>query len=413
MQTNKKTLAILAVLLLAGAFFAGLATGVGEKIARAAGDAVPTLRISLSPDEQPADLDFKQFWLAWNLLDQNFIQTHSSSTIPTDEERIYGAIAGLTDSFGDPYTVFFPPVEAKTFQENIQGEFGGVGMELGLKNGNLVVVAPLKNSPAERAGIRSGDYVIRVDDKSTDGMSIEDAVGIIRGPKGTTVVLTLARDGEKESITVSVVRDTIQIPIIKNHMRSDGIYVIELYSFSANSADLFRTALREFIQSGSKRLIIDLRGNPGGYLEAAVQMASFFLPVGDVVVTEDYKGKRDNVYHRSVGYNVFAARDLTMTILVDQGSASASEILAGALSQHGKAKLVGARTFGKGSVQQLLDLGGGAQIKVTVARWLTPNGSSISDGGLTPDIEAERTIEDVKAQRDPQLEAAVNYLLSH
>jgi carboxyl-terminal processing protease len=413
MHIHKKTLAIAAILLALGAFFVGLSTGIGEKIARAATDAGSSLNITLNPDSQPTDLEFGQFWRAWHVLDQNFIQTHSSSSIPTNEERVYGAIAGLTDSFGDPYTVFFPPVEAKTFQENIQGEFGGVGMELGTKDGKIVVVAPLKDSPAERAGIMSGDYVAAIDGKSTEGLAVDDAVGMIRGLKGTTVKLTLIREGNTEPLVISVVRDTIHIPIIKNYMRGDGIYVIELYSFSANSAELFRTALREFMQSGATKLLFDLRGNPGGYLEAAVQMASFFLPVGDVIVTEDYKGKQDNNYHRSLGYNVFTTKKLTMAILVDQGSASASEILAGALQQHNKAVLVGTRTFGKGSVQQLVDLGGGAQLKITVARWLTPNGSSISDGGLTPDIAVERTIEDYKAEKDPQKEAAVNYLLAH
>ena len=402
-------------LVVGGAFALGLYTGVGEKIASAASTAVPnTITIlSGSPDAQPSGVDFTQLWRAWNLLDQNFVETHASGTIPTSQERLYGAIAGLTDSFGDPYTTFFPPAEATTFNENIQGEFSGVGMELGTKNDALVVVAPIKDSPAEKAGVLSGDYVAAIDGVPTEGLSVDDAVSKIRGVKGTAVKLTLVRDGAKDPITVSIVRDTVQVPIIKNYMRQDGIYVIELYSFSANSADLFRTALRDFVQSGSHRLILDLRGNPGGYLEAAVQMASFFLPTGDVVVTEDYKGKQDNIIHRSLGYNVFAGKNLQMAILADQGSASASEILAGALTQHNVAKLVGTRTFGKGSVQQLMDLGGGAQIKITVARWLTPNGSSISDGGLKPDINATTTVDDVKAHKDPQTDAAVNYLLSH
>lgn len=401
------------LLFIGAAFVAGTFAGAGEKVARATGENVPVITLTLDPTEKPAEIDFKQFWRAWNLLDQNFIETHASSSIPTYQERVYGAIAGLTDSFGDPYTVFFPPVEAQTFQENIQGEFGGVGMELGQKDGKLIVVAPLKNSPAERAGVRSGDYVFAIDDKPTEGMSVDDAVGKIRGQKGTKVKLSFVREGEKDLIDITIMRDTIQIPIIKNYVRQDGVYVIELYSFSANSADLFRIALRDFVQSGSKKLLIDLRGNPGGYLEAAVQMASYFLPAGDVIVTEDYKGKRDNVYHRSIGYNAFAGKQLTVVVLADQGSASASEILAGALQQHNVAKLVGMPTFGKGSVQQLMDLGGGAQLKITIARWLTPNGSSISDGGLKPDIKVDRTIEDVKAQKDPQLDAALNYLLSH
>lgn len=410
MQRSKKFTFALLALLVAGAFGFGWYAGLGERVASAAN----TITIvSGSPDAQPQDADFTPLWRAWNLLDQNFVETHASGTIPTNEERVWGAIAGLTDSFGDPYTTFFPPEDAKTFNENIQGEFGGVGMELGTKDDQIVVVSPLKDSPAERAGILSGDLVVGIDGVSTAGMSVDDAVGKIRGQKDTTVKLTLMREGEKDPIEVSIVRDTIQIPIIKNYMRLDGVYVIELYSFSANSADLFRQALRDFVQSGGSRLVLDLRGNPGGYLEAAVQMASYFLPQGDVVVTEDYKGKQDNISHRSLGYNVFAGRDLKMAILIDQGSASASEILAGALSQHNVGVLVGTRSFGKGSVQQLMDLGGGAQIKITVARWLTPNGSSISDGGLTPAINATTTVDDVKAKKDPQMDAAVNYLLSH
>ncbi len=359
----------------------------------------------------PSGIDMEQFWMAWNLLDQNFVQTHSSSTMPTKEERLYGAIAGLTESYGDPYTVFMPPQEAQIFKEDISGAFEGVGMELGLKEGNLVVVAPLKNSPAEKAGIKSGDIVLSIDGKATEGMAVDDAVKIIRGKKGTTVKLSIMRAGS-EPMLIPIVRDTISIPVLNHYRRDDGIYVMELYSFSANSADLFRGALRDFFNSGSTKLILDLRGNPGGYLEAAVDMASYFLPVGDVVVTEDSKGKRDNAYHRSLGYNVFANRDLKMAILVDQGSASASEILAGALQQHNVAKLVGTRTFGKGSVQELLSLGGGAELKITIARWLTPNGTSISDGGLTPDIEKERTEEDFKAGKDPQKDAAVNWILA-
>lgn len=409
MRFDSKLRAASILSVVALAFVAGIYTGVAEKITHAA-DGV---KVTISQDTPPAGLDFKQFWAAWNLLDRNFVQTHSSSSLPTNEERIYGAIAGLTDSFGDPYTTFFPPAEAEIFRQDIEGEFGGVGMELGLKEGKLIVVAPLKDSPAEKAGIRSGDVVVGIEATSTRGMKVDDAVQMIRGKKGTPVKLTLTREGVAEPIVVTIVRDTIQVPLIKNYKRDDGIYVIELYSFSANSAELFRAALRDYFLSGSNKLLFDLRGNPGGYLEAAVQMASFFLPQGDIIVTEDYKGKQDNVYHRSVGYNVFAGKQFKMAVLVDQGSASASEILSGALQQHNVAKLVGTRTFGKGSVQQLMDLGGGAQIKITVARWLTPNGSSISDGGLTPDIKAERTIEDYNAKKDPQTDAAVKYLLSN
>ena len=406
---------LLALLL---AFGVGVSIGISERLqstASAAQFTIPGTSITLggsTSGAQPSDLDFSKFWEAWGLLDQNFVQTHASNTIPTYQERVYGAIAGLTDSYGDPYTVFFPPAEAKQFNEDIAGAFGGVGMELGERNGSLTVISPLKGSPAEAAGIRSGDIVVGVDGKPTEKMAVDQAVKIIRGEVGTTVTLTLRRAGEAAPLTVKVVRQTIQVPIIKSYRRSDGIFVIELYSFSQNSAELFRQALRQYFESGSTKLILDLRGNPGGYLEAAVQMASYFLPVGDVVVTEDFGGKQPNTSSRSLGYNVFANKKLSMAVLVDQGSASASEILAGALSQHGVAKLIGTRTFGKGSVQQLMDLGGGAELKITIAKWLTPDGTSISDGGLHPDIAAERTVEDFAAGKDPQKDAAVAWLIT-
>ncbi|MDE2071737.1 MAG: PDZ domain-containing protein, partial [Patescibacteria group bacterium] len=335
---------------------------------------------------------------------------HASSSIPTNDQKLYGAIAGLTASYGDPYTVFFPPQQAQEFNEDIQGSFGGVGMELGEKGNDIVVIAPLKDSPAEAAGVRSGDVLIAIGATSTDGMTVDQAVGLIRGPVGTKVTVTFARLGVSRPIVITITRQTINIPIIDSYKRGDGTFVISLYSFSQNSPDLFRSALRDFFNSGSTNLILDLRSNPGGYLEAAVDMASYFLPVGDSIVTEDFRGRADNITHRSYGYNVFANKKLSMAILVDQGTASAAEILSGALSQHGVAKLIGTRTFGKGSVQQLMDLGGGAELKITVARWLTPNGTSISDGGLQPDIKVDRTQDDVTAGKDPQMDAAVSWL---
>ncbi|MEK7612880.1 MAG: S41 family peptidase [Patescibacteria group bacterium] len=405
---NSRFLAVGILLSVVLAFGAGVYAGSSNNFSSPAAAANSMV---LNPDQVPSDVELKQFWTAWNVLEQNFVDTTPSTTLPTTEEKLYGAIAGLTESFGDPYTVFLPPVEAKQFQEDISGAFEGVGMELGIREKVLTVVAPLKGSPAEAAGILSGDAVLSIDGKSTEGMAVEAAVKLIRGKKGTTVKLGIGRKSESKPLEIPIVRDTIQMPIVNTVERPDGVFEVSIYSFSANSIEMFRQALRTFMQSGSTKLILDLRGNPGGYLQAAVTMASFFLPVGDVVVTEDFKGKADNVVHRSVGYNVFAKYPIKMVILVDQGSASASEILAGALNEHGIAKLVGTRTFGKGSVQELVDLGDGAQLKVTIARWLTPNGTSISEGGLIPDIKVDRTAEDVKAGKDPQKDAAVKYLL--
>ena len=394
--------------------FAGLGEQVGSIASAQSATSTPSLSVSVfNQVQQPKDVDMTQFWQAYNLLQQNFVETHASSSIPTTQQKIYGAIAGLTASYGDPYTVFFPPAQASVFESEVSGTFAGVGMQMNEDaNGNLVVVAPLQGTPAQKAGIQSGDIVTSIGATSTAGMSIDQAVALIRGPKGSVVTLTIVRKGLSAPLVVPITRDTINIPEINSYQRPDGIFVIQLYTFTADSADLFRDALRQYVQSGDTRLIFDLRGNPGGYLEAAVQMASYFLPVGDVVVTEDFKGTQADIINRSLGYNIFAGKKLSMAILVDQDSASASEIFSGAMQQHGVAKLVGTRTFGKGSVQQVMDLGGGAELKITIARWLTPNGTSISDGGLTPNINATTTPADMAAGKDPTMDAAVQYLLS-
>jgi carboxyl-terminal processing protease len=320
--------------------------------------------------------------------------------------------------------VFLPPEDAKLFESEIAGNFEGVGMEIGIKDEMLTVIAPLKGTPAERAGVLPGDKILKINDEPSFAFKVEQAVKLIRGKRGTEVRLTLQRNGKREPLEIKIVREIIDIPTIETEVRQgnaaqgtsetaapqkDGIFVIKLYNFSANSPRIFRDALRDFAESESDKLLIDLRGNPGGFLEAAVDMASWFLPAGTVVVTEDYGKKGENRVHRSRGYNVFTER-LKLVILVNNGSASASEILAGALREHGKAKLVGSKTFGKGSVQELVKITPDAALKVTVARWLTPNGISISEGGLTPDIEVKLTQEDLEKKRDPQMEKAMQLL---
>lgn len=359
--------------------------------------------LDATPD---ASADLTDFWKAWNALNERFVQTHGTSTLPTAESKIWGAIQGLAASYGDPYTVFMPPSEAKQFQDDIRGDFQGVGMEIGVREGVLTVIAPLKGTPAERAGLRPGDMIIAIDKTSTDGMSTDEAVKLIRGEKGTVVTFTILRDGE--SLEIPVTRDTITVPTIETELDESGVFVISFYSFTANSSQLFSKAIADFRKSGSDKLIVDLRSNPGGYLESAVSIAGHFLPKGAVVVTEDYKGKQENVVHRSRGIGGLPA-DTKVAVLMDQGSASASEILAGALQDAGIATLIGARSFGKGSVQELVSINGGA-LKVTIARWLTPAGRSISDGGLTPDIEVEHTKEDREAERDPQKARAIQFL---
>jgi len=242
-------------------------------------------------------------------------------------------------------------------------------------------------------------------------MDVETAVRKIRGPQGSIVTLLIAREGWNEPKEIQVTREIISVPSIVTTLRPDGVFVIQLYSFTANSPNLFRAALREFVESGSARLVLDLRGNPGGYLEAAVDMASWFLPSGKIVVTEDYAEHAKNTVHRSRGYNVFN-QNLKMVILVDKGSASASEILAGALRHYGIARIVGTNTFGKGSVQELVSITSDTSLKITVAWWLQPDGIQIPLDGIPPDVEVERTSEDKEADRDPQLEKAIEIVRS-
>lgn len=396
-----------AIVIVAIGFALGFSTGAnGAENSGALGSVLP-----------PPGVDFSPVWKAWYVIDEKYVppttattsETSASTTKEKNQERVWGMIQGLASSLGDPYTYFLPPVEAVEFEESMSGRFEGVGMEIALRDGIVTVVAPLKGSPAERAGIESGDKVLKINNKDTTGLDVESAVRQIRGPKGTQVVLLIAREGWTEPREITITRDVINVPTIETELRSDGVFVIRVISFTANAPQLFRGALREFIQSGSTRLVLDLRGNPGGYLEAAVDMASWFLPTGRVVVTEDYAGKQKSIVHRSRGYDVFN-KNLKMVILVDRGSASASEILAAALRHYGLAQLVGTNTFGKGSVQELVSITPDTSLKITVAHWLTPGNETIPLEGIKPDVEVKVTEEDREAKRDPQMQKAVELL---
>ncbi len=350
-------------------------------------------------------VDFSPFWKVWNDINEKY----PSAGKITDQDKVYGAISGLVGSLNDPYSVFFTPDQAKLFQSDIEGNFEGVGMEVGIKDKILTVIAPLKDTPAYKANIKPGDSILKIDKMTTSGLSIEKAISLIRGPAGTTVTLTIFRNGDKEPKEIKIVRDVINIPTLDTELRKDGIFVIKLYSFSANSANLFRDALKEFSTSGSDKLLLDLRGNPGGYLDAAVSMSSWFLEGGKPVVTEDYGNNLNPKIYRSQGYNIFTDK-LKFVILIDSGSASASEILAGAMQDYKKALLVGEQSYGKGSVQELLNVTPDTTLKITVARWLTPNGNSISEKGLTPDYKVSISPKDLIAKNDSQLNKAVDLL---
>jgi len=350
--------------------------------------------------------DFSVFWKAWNTLNEKSIYANKI----TDQDRVWGAIQGLASSVGDPYTVFFPPEENKSFKEGIKGSFEGIGAEIGIKDKILTVIAPLRDTPAWNAGVKSGDKIIKIDKTATNNMTTEEAINLIRGPRGTIVTLTILRAGENTTREIPVTREKIQIPTIDTELRPDGIFVIKFYSFSEDSANLFKNALIKFVDSKSNKLILDLRGNPGGYLESAVNIGSWFINEGDVILSES-SGKEGAIpkIYRSHGPRLFTDK-LSFVVLVDGGSASASEILAGALREHGIAKLVGEKTYGKGSVQELIKITDDTSLKVTIANWYTPNGISISLQGLEPDVKVPFTMKDVEAKRDPQMDKAVEIL---
>jgi len=370
----------------------------------------------LSEAEAPAGVDLSPVWKAWTILNDNFVPAAVSTSTPIatsteklNEQKVYGMISGLAASLNDPYTFFLPPVQNTQFSSDMSGAFEGVGMEIDVKDGVLTVVSPLKGTPSEKAGIRAGDLVLKIDGVSTQGMDVTNAVKRIRGPKGTAVALTVLRAGWDAPREIKITRDVINVPVVTTTARKDGVFVIQLGTFTANAPDLFRKGLREFVTSGDSRLILDLRGNPGGFLDGAVDIGSWFLPSGDVIVTEDYAGHAANVVHRSLGYDIFN-KNLKMVVLVDKGSASASEILADALRNYGVAKIVGTNTFGKGVVQELFPVTSDTSIKVTVARWLGPDGKQIPHDGIVPDIVATTTEELIKAKKDVQLERAVEIL---
>ena len=403
MEENKKHIhlgikIIVGVICLAGVFLAGIYVGFEN---RPSSQKITGL-INKESTTVETTADFEPFWKAWSLVKDKFPGADKT----TDQEHVYGAIKGMLASFGDPYTMFFTPEESKVFESEIAGEFGGVGMEMGQKDGVLTVVAPLKDTTAFKAGILAGDKIIKINDTVSTDMSTDRAVSLIRGEPGTTVTLTMFREGLNEPKVFNIIRAKISIPTVDTEKHTEkGVFVIKLYSFSAQSPQLFQNALNEFANSGYEKLVLDLRNNPGGYLDAAVSMASWFLPEGQVVVKEIGKTDKDVILHKSKGPGVFNGK-IQMVVLVNKGSASASEILAGALSEHGVATLMGTQTFGKGSVQELMKLTSDTSIKITVAKWYTPNGISISDNGLTPEVKLEPN-KDEKV--DAQLQSAINY----
>ncbi len=404
MKNRKTFLLILALVVTLGVgFLAGVNSGVvsGNTLGANATSYVPADLVS-------ENIDMEQFWEVWRTLKAK----HPDGENVDSETKMWGAIQGLAESLGDPYTTFLPPKETENLNIDLSGHFSGVGMEVGIKDGNITVIAPLKDSPAEKAGVLSGDVILKVDDMLVTGLDVDQVVEKIRGKAGTKVIITIIRKDLEESKDIEITRDVIKIPVIETEfLTKEDVFLIRFFQFGKNSSREFETALTEFKNSGTKNLIIDLRNNPGGYLASAIDITSWFLPEDTTIVSEK---SRDENYNRTyVSSKNYMHGDYNLVILINGGSASASEIMAGALQEHKRATLVGTETFGKGSVQELLPMKSDTALKMTVAKWYTPNGISISDQGLKPDVEVELDIEKYKKDRtDTQLQKAIETVKS-
>lgn len=352
----------------------------------------------------PGTIDFSLFWDAYSKLQQNFIDPSKID----NQKVVYGAIQGMTSSLGDPYTDFFNPQQAQIFQSDLAGSFDGIGVEIGIKKDLLTVIAPLPGTPGEKAGLKSGDSIIKIDGRDSTNMTADEAVNLIRGPKGTSVTLNVFRDGWTSAKDFKIIRETINVPTMKWSLKDNDVAYIQIFQFGETLSSDFKTAALQILQSPAKKIVLDLRGNPGGYLETAQNVAGWFLQKGRTVTIEDFgKGKTQQSYKAEGNAQL---SNYPIIVLIDQGSASASEILAGALHDNKNVKLIGTKSFGKGSVQEVVDLHGGSFLKITIAKWLTPKGSSISEVGLTPDVKIDITDNDITQKKDPQLDKALEII---
>ncbi len=358
----------------------------------------------LNKENPDKSIDFGLFWKVWGLLRDKYVDSKDLDS----KKLFYGAIDGMLAATGDPYTTFFSPEENAEFKEEISGTFSGIGAEMGLKDEIITVIAPLEGTPAEKAGLLAGDKVVQIDGESTTALSLDEAVKKIRGEKGTIVKLTIFRQGEENTREVSVTRDTIVVKSVRFEMKDDGIALIRVSRFGDDTEAGFAEAVKQVKASNAKGLIIDLRNNPGGYLEAAVEMGSLMLPSQKIVVMEE-SGDGTRKEMKTRGGDVLSG--LKTVVLINQGSASASEILAGALRENrDNVTLVGKKSFGKGSVQELINVTQDTAVKITVAKWLTPKGNQINKVGISPDVDVDISANDIENKRDPQLDKALELL---
>lgn len=377
---------------------------IADKISSSEG---ATVTLEINPvaihSDVPPGVDFSLLWNVWNTVQEKYKNNGKLDR----QKMVEGAAEGVLKSLGDPYSVLFKQEESKKFSEDIAGAFGGIGAELGYKKG-VVVIAPLSGMAAERAGIKAGDKIVKINDESAADMTVEDAVSKIRGEKGVVVKLLIERIGTDALIEFRIVRETIKVPTVNWSRKTNDIAYIKIHNFFGDVDVDFIKALREAQADGAKKFIIDVRDNPGGLLDASINIAAQFIPRGKIIVSADFgEGKDKNEFIAPGGG---FAENAPVVMLINGGSASASEILAGALKDSEKAVLIGEKSFGKGTIQEVIRLSGGTTMKITTAQWLRPSGKAFEEHGIDPDIALPLTDEDRQAGRDPQLTKALETL---
>lgn len=355
----------------------------------------------------PQDVNLSLYWNVWERLETNYL---NESAVQNDQNLIYGSIKGLVNALDDPYTVFMTPKETKQFEENLQGSLQGIGAELSVEDGMLIVVSPLKDSPAEKAGLRPGDVIFQIDGDATGEMTLFEAIMNIRGEKGTDVTLTIIREDIDEPFDVTITRDEITIESVTTELLDGNISYVSVNQFSDNTTKEFDEAIQEILIKNPKGVILDLRYNGGGYLDIAVEILSEFISDDKTAVIIQRRNPDDNQTLQVLGNTRLP--DIPLVVLVNRGSASASEIVAGAIQDHKRGLVMGEETFGKGSVQEVELLRDGSSLRLTIAKWLTPEGRDIEEAGIVPDRIIELTQEDIENEFDSQLEEARTYLMN-
>lgn len=357
----------------------------------------------INKEQTGETVDFSIFWKVWDEINQKY----DGKIDP--QKLLYGAIKGMVDALGDPYTVFMDPEESKEFEQELSGSITGIGAEIGIKNDRLTVITPLNDSPAERAGIRAGDIITKVDDEDTANMSLNKAVMKIRGKEGTRVKLSIIRGSEEKIFEIT--REKINIESLRFEMKEGSIGYIEIVRFDEDTVGKLKSAENELLSKNAKGIVVDLRNNPGGFLDSSISIASEFIKEGVVVIEKKSDGSNEKKFKAS-GNGKLTDAKIPLAVLINGGSASASEIVAGAIQDLRRGILIGEKTFGKGSVQEIEEVGRDSSLRITVAHWFTPSGKSIDKEGLKPDIEVKMTDDDFNVGRDPQMDRALEYIRS-